>query len=413
MSYNNSNVNISYIVSSIIKTIIFIVIVGVILYLFKTYQPDSYNKYIYSLVTGKKINVVASNMSTQTTQNIIEADSESENNFDIVEPIEKADDDKKVSVASVSTSSKRKVVNIVEKNTSPIKIEASEEIQPPVSNTSPKFIDGYEVITIEDTEPAELSRNSSSSRKNNNAGVKKIEAQQASPQQEIVYVEPAIPEDYDGPNWAVVAINTEIYNKENKKLGSILGGIVVETNGHIFKKNATLIQCFQIKDGVVNKDVEFYIQESDLVMFRGPYTTQIHPDKTTIIDFCTLRGKYQSLLDDLRKEEIKKNPHYSEYQEAVAAYKNLKNESDELEEKRKTTSGAAKASLEDQIHKLKLKEVTARKTLNDAQRKYDSWRNANLGSGEDIKITPTPELNKLKREMDALHPRANEICPGI
>lgn len=410
MGNNNSNANISYIISAIIKTLFFIVVAGIIIYLFKANQPESYNK-IYSVITGKNVNSVAANL---PQENAVANTAEVENNFDIAEPVEEASEDTRVSVASVTTSSEKKVVNIIEENISTVAEVVEEVIQSPSSDKAPKFIDGYEVITIEDTEPYELSeKTSSSAPKKQNVNYQKSAAQPAQVQQEVVYVEPEIPVDYDGPNWAVVAVNTEIYSKEKKKVGSILGGIVVETNGHMFMKNTTLIQCYQIKDGEVNREVEFYVKESDLVMFRGPYTVQLHPDKTTIIDFCTLRGKYQSLLDELRKEEIKKNPHYADYQEAVNAYKALKLESDELEEKRKSTSGAAKANLEDRIHKLKLEEVTARKTLNDAQRKYDSWRNANLGAGEDIKITPTPELNNLKRKMDALYTRANEICPGI
>lgn len=408
MANNNFNVNISFIISSIIKTIIFILIIGVGLYLLKSYKPDFYNENVYSIITGKKINIAAN------TNSSVVSDSSSEtpymNNFDVTEEhIENSISENSVVVESVKTSSKRKVVIIPDEQTSNVKKEQVVVDIPQSNKSTPKFIDGYEVITIEDTEPFELSEKTGKAfdvQSNRNV-------QQPQIQQEVVYVEPAIPEDYDGPNWAVVAINTEIYNKEMKKLGSILGGIVVETNGHIFKKNAALIQCFQIKDGVVNKDVEFYLKESDLVMFRGPYNSNIHPDKTTVIDFCTIRGKYQKLLDDLRKEELKKNPYFAEYQEQVTKYKKMEQESNELEAKRKTTSGAEKANLEDRIHKLKIEEVSARRKLKDAQRKYEAWRNKNLGSGDEIKITPTLELNKLKQQMDALYPRANQICPGI
>ena len=412
MANNNSNVNISFVISSIIKTVIFILIIGIGIYLLKSYQPDFYNKNVYSLITGKKVNIVTANTnSSGVIEDNFSSSTPYMNNFDIAEEnTEISVSDNSVVVESVTTSSKRKIVIIPEEQTTVVKKEqVVVEVPQSTKSTTPRFIDGYEVITIEDTEPFELSeKTGKASNVQSNRNV-----QQPQVQQEVVYVEPAIPEDYDGPNWAVVAINTEIYNKEMKKLGSILGGIVVETNGHIFKNNATLIQCFQIKDGVINKDVEFYLKESDLVMFRGPYNTNIHPDKTTVIDFCTIRGKYQKLLDDLRKEELKKNPYFAEYQEHVTKYKKMEQESNELEAKRKTTSGAEKANLEDRIHKLKIEEVSARKNLKDAQRKYESWRNKNLGSGEEIKITPTPELNKLKQQMDALFPRANQICPGI
>lgn len=361
-------VNLSFIISSIIRTIIFIVIFGAVLYFLKSFSPDFYNKEIYSRVTGKKIVLLDNSM------NNVEVNIEEDlNDFEESSEVEETKI-KKVAVESVFTSTKRKVVELIDGD----------------SNKPQETSD-----SIEEAEPAPAVQQT----------VEVVE--------EEVFEEPEIPEDYDGPNWAVVAVNTDIYNKEKNKIGSILGGIVVETRDHIFMKNTALIQCYQINDGIINPDVEFFIKESDLVMFRGPYNNKVHPDKTTIIDFCTARGKYQSLLTELRKEEIKKNPHYTEYHDAVKVYKNLKKESDELEEKRKTTSGAAKANLEDKIHKLKLEEVTARKTLNDAQRKYDSWRTKNLGSGEDIKITPTPELNQFKAEMDALYPRANEICPGI
>lgn len=415
----NSN-NSSFIISSIIKTIIFILIFGLFMYGLKTYKPDVYNKYIYCMIFNGEFksneHILNKNTNSATQYNRVE-------NQDYAKTNVSESEDNRVMVSSTKTTDERKVVGITTKQESTStqvnsvqqpSTQVNSVQQQPSTQSTPKFIDGYEVITIEDTEPYELSENSSSSTiKKQNFNSQKSPTQFDQVQQEVVYVEPEIPEDYDGPNWAVVAVNTEIYSKENIKVGSILGGIIVETNNRTSIKNTTLIQCYQIKDGDVKREVEFYVKESDLVMFRGPYTTELHPDKTTIIDFCTLRGKYQSLLDELRKTEIKKNPHYTDYQKAVTAYKALKQESDELEEKRKTTSGAAKANLEDRIHKLKLEEVTARKTLNNAQRKYDSWRNANLGAGDDIKITPTPELNKLKHQMDALYPRANEICPGI
>ena len=48
-------VNLSFIISSIIRTIIFIVIFGAVLYFLKSFSPDFYNKEIYSRVTGKEI----------------------------------------------------------------------------------------------------------------------------------------------------------------------------------------------------------------------------------------------------------------------------------------------------------------------------------------------------------------------
>ena len=411
MAGSNSNPNTSFVISSVIKTIIMLVIVGAILYILKEHQADFYNQKIYSILTGKKLQPVAvAQASSQEYESGATGYVEGETNpiYDVQEIAPEVDN--RVVVSSVKTSSTVKRV-IIPGEEPKVKVPVVQNVQEEenISTQTPKFIDGYEVITIEDTEPPnELLRNTTKA-----SSVKRAPQQQPTVQQEEVYAEEEIPADYDGPNWAAVAVNTDIYNKEKNKIGVIPGGIIVETSDHVFVKNGALIHCRQIKDGVVNQETDFYVLESDLVMFRGPYNNKVHPDKTTIIEFCKVRGQYQKLLDELRKEELKKNPYFNEYKEAVAAYKNMKKESDELEEKRKTTSGAAKANLEDKIHRLKIEEVSARKTLNDAQRKYDAWRNKNLGTGEEIKITPTPELNKLKSEMDALFPRANEICPGI
>lgn len=415
MSRNNSLS--SYIISSIVKTFIFIFIVGISLYFFKSYQPKYYNK-VYSALTGNTVQTYVSNDSSNVNQNdndeqskVIQSSSMS--NDVITEQTSIEEDDSENNFVEQKQSSNN-FITTIEENVSKVVKDVVEEIENTVvvesKKASPKFIDGYEVITVEDTEPKELLDGSSVlSSKNNN----KQNIQQNVVQEEVVYVEPENYEDYEGPNWAVVAVNTEYYNKDKKKGGNILGGIVVETHDHIFHKNMALIKCFQIKDGIVKKEIELYIKESELVKFNGPYSNDMHPDKTTIIEFCKIRSQYQKLLDELRREELKKNPYFNEYKEANAKYTNMKKESDELEAKRKTVSGAEKANLEDKIHRLKIEEVTARKTLNDSKRKYDSWRNKNLGTGDDIKINPTPELNKLKQKMDALYPRANQICPGI
>lgn len=403
--------NSQFLISSIIKSIIISIIIVSGIYAISIYKPDFYNKYLYSTITGERVKsntgkTKADKLGVANSDNTYQQTTGDENNSYSVQ-----EGQSNVVPMQQSNNSSAEVVSTPVNMGQSSSQELAKPNTPHSNQSSPKFIDGYEVITIADTEPYELSENSSIGNSNQTIEHKPVQPAQVQP--EVTYVEQEIPADYSGPNWAVVAINTEVFNKEQKAVGSILGGIIVETHEKIPVKNAVLVKCFQIKNGVVNRDVEFYVKECDLVMFRGPYKNQVHPDKTTIIEFCTIRGKYQTELDNLREEAIKSNPHYQEYQAAVAAYKKLQKEAEELEAKRKTTSGAEKANLEDRIHKLKLEEVTARRTLTEVQRKYEAWRHKHLGTGDDIKITPTPELNRLKQQMDALYPRANAICPGI
>ncbi|MBO7223875.1 MAG: hypothetical protein J6V70_07055, partial [Kiritimatiellae bacterium] len=111
----------------------------------KSYQPDFYNKNVYSLITGKKVNIVTAN--TNSSGEIEDNSSSSTpymNNFDIAEEnTEISVSDNSVVVESVTTSSKRKIVIIPEEQTTVVKKEqVVVEVPQSTKSSAPRFIDG-------------------------------------------------------------------------------------------------------------------------------------------------------------------------------------------------------------------------------------------------------------------------------
>ena len=105
MAGSNSNPNTSFVISSVIKTIIMLVIVGAILYILKEHQADFYNQKIYSILTGKKLQPVAvAQASSQEYESGATGYVEGETNpiYDVQEIAPEVDN--RVVVSSVKTS---------------------------------------------------------------------------------------------------------------------------------------------------------------------------------------------------------------------------------------------------------------------------------------------------------------------
>ena len=146
MGGSNSNPNTSFVISSVIKTIIMLVIVGAILYILKEYQADFYNQKIYSILTGKKLQTVAvAQASSQEYESGATGYVEGETNpiYEVQEIAPEVDN--RVVVSSVKTSSTVKRV-IIPGEEPKVKVPVVQNVQEEenIPTQTPKFIDGYE-----------------------------------------------------------------------------------------------------------------------------------------------------------------------------------------------------------------------------------------------------------------------------
>lgn len=371
---------ISFFVKWIIKTAVLCIVFyfGVIV-LYNILDSKTYNTYVYGItnkkisdikidteIVEKKIDSVAKNISKQLDQGKNNTNNSTLNVNTARKNIEKAIEERPtVQVSPIKISEERKL--------SENKVDDSDEYESPVES---------EVV------------------------------EQEYVQEEVI--EDELPYDYSGPNWAVVAENTDFYDKNFNKLGRINGGVCVQTHDKSYGNNVTFYRCNLIKNGVIDKSSEYFIKENYLACFRGPYRKEKLDDgQLAVIEYCKIRGEYDELRSERKKNLIKSNPYYDEYQKVTKEYTDFQEKAKLTKERADVAKGSEKTKLNNELRKMHADQGVLNKKYNDIKKKYVDWRNNNLGEGEDINVKPTYEMERMKKKMDSLYKKANDACPGI
>lgn len=212
--------------------------------------------------------------------------------------------------------------------------------------------------------------------------------------------------------WGVTVTNTPAYNDINEVIGYLKGGTVVEVISSQLFPGGYFSKCKYVKNEEW-QDLKVNVYDKDIVFFKDSLYDSNDESRRLLVNYCTLYGQREELIDKMYNDALKRNPYLPAYKRIQNELSDFKKQDDELIEARQNAEGAKRVSLEDELRKRKTKRAQLIQQRDDLQKQYEKWVNDNLGTGANKKTPKTPEIEAIEIKMASMREDVWKIVPGL
>lgn len=207
------------------------------------------------------------------------------------------------------------------------------------------------------------------------------------------------------PKWGVVRIKTNFYDSEGKRLGKVPGGVILNFLEARKSSKGTMVLCkFQYKGKVYGP---YLLKRTDISLFTGNYSDLSETQRKNFEEYYKIRGLMEERKVEVMQQIAIRNPHYTQYKAAYDKYINHIEDAKELTAKRDKAEGLRRSSLDDQLRLMKNQEAALKKTYDQIQAKYKTWKTANASELPDSNADP--QVKEYRLEMR----RIAKLIPGL
>jgi len=207
------------------------------------------------------------------------------------------------------------------------------------------------------------------------------------------------------PGWGVTSHKVSYYKADGSYAGTVEGGVLFDCIKTVTSSKGAMVACRFLQEGM--PDELFLIGRKDAQFFTATHQKLSKSRIQALKDYYALNGKIEARRAEILERGAQRNPYFADARATHEAFQKHIQEAKRLEQMRDKLTDTKRMELEDQLREMKLKEVTLKKTFEETQEKYVSWKKAHAAD------LPDPEndadIKKWKQEKK----RLADALPGL